>query len=69
MIYNKTDDLCIKASGYGQENYRWDSVSWRGSRIQTVVFFQICILFSMGEKLVMYFGTEFKNAVQIKNNW
>lgn len=31
-------------------------------------FFQICILFSMGEKLVMCFGTEFKNAVQIKNN-
>ena len=31
-------------------------------------FFQICILFRMGKNLVMYFGTEFKNAVQTKNN-
>ena len=33
-----------------------------------VFFFQICILFRMGKNLVMYFGTEFKNAVQTKNN-
>lgn len=51
MIYGKTDDLCIKAIGYGQEKIQMGQcILKRKQDTDSAFFFQICILFLYGRK-------------------